>query len=238
MKYFVEVRGTDGAFHIEIEDARDIYILMEECEALPKGEARAAYDEGRLVETDKSSARRIWGEEIDDRQLMLRTLKGEFHKKTAMSVSLPKPKKSLNEYLDETEDAPKTEKEEGPFKGVFYFDFFNEDTEEHTVYGFNIVLKNKELNEDFDESYDEHFYNTESTYGVHDWSSRPTDGIVEFGYTSYEVEPKNYKEVVRLWREYFESREDVLATTHVVEVSEKAAHEGDALDVYNEIMEK
>ena len=103
MKYFVEIYRHEGAFHVEIEDARDIYILMEECGALEKGEARAAYDEGRDVSTEKSNARRIWGEDMSDRELMIRTMKGELHKKTAMSVRLPKPKQDINEYLDEQE---------------------------------------------------------------------------------------------------------------------------------------
>lgn len=91
MKYFVEMHRHDGAFHVEIEDARDVYMLMEQIGEID--DAKEAYYEGREVTTEKSSARRIWGEEIDDRQLMLRTLKGEFHKKTAMSIKLPKPKK-------------------------------------------------------------------------------------------------------------------------------------------------
>lgn len=103
MKYFVQMRGMEGAFHVQIEDARDIYILMEEVGAIEKGTARQCYDEGRLVETEKSNAAKIWGEEIDDKQLMLRTLKGEFHKKTAMSVKLPKPKQKVDEYLDAQE---------------------------------------------------------------------------------------------------------------------------------------
>lgn len=95
MKYFVAVKGQEGAFHIETEDAVDIYKLMEQCGEI--SDPKEAYYEGRLVETKKSNATKIWGEEIDDRQLMLRTLKGELHKKTAMSVKLPKPKKEKEE---------------------------------------------------------------------------------------------------------------------------------------------
>ena len=62
---------------------------------------REAYREGREVSTNRSTAKRIWGEEIDDKQLMLRTMKGEFHKKTAMSVKLPKPKKTAEEKAAE-----------------------------------------------------------------------------------------------------------------------------------------
>ena len=91
MKYFVQMKGMEGAFHVEIEDAVDVYKLMEQCGEIDDPEQ--AYREGRLVETTKSNAAKIWGEEIDDKQLMLRTMKGEFHKKTAMSVKLPKPKK-------------------------------------------------------------------------------------------------------------------------------------------------
>ena len=91
MKYFVEVKGHEGAFHVEIEDAVEIYTLMEQLGEID--DPREAYREGREVSTNRSTAKRIWGEEIDDKQLMLRTMKGEFHKKTAMSVKLPKPKK-------------------------------------------------------------------------------------------------------------------------------------------------
>lgn len=91
MKYFVQMRGMEGAFHVEIEDAADVYTLMEQLGEIE--DAKEAYYEGREVETTKSSAQKIWGEEIDDRQLMIRTMKGEFHKKTAMSIKLPKPKK-------------------------------------------------------------------------------------------------------------------------------------------------
>jgi len=95
MKYFVELRNRSGAYHVEIEDARDVYLLMEQCGELD--DPQEAYYEGREVTTEKSSATKIWGEEIDDRQLMLRTLKGEFHRKTAMSVKIPKPKKEKKE---------------------------------------------------------------------------------------------------------------------------------------------
>lgn len=103
MKYFVQMKGMEGAFHVETEDAVDIYKLMEQCGEID--DPREAYFEGRLVETKKSNAAKIWGEEIDDRQLMIRTMKGEFHKKTAMSVKLPKPKKAKEE--PKAEEQPK-----------------------------------------------------------------------------------------------------------------------------------
>ena len=99
MKYFVEVKGHEGAFHVEIEDAVEIYTLMEQLGEID--DPREAYREGREVSTNRSTAKRIWGEEIDDKQLMLRTMKGEFHKKTAMSVRLPKAKKTAEEEAAE-----------------------------------------------------------------------------------------------------------------------------------------
>ena len=122
-------------------------------------------------------------------------------------------------------------------KSVFYFDFFNSETDKSVVYAFNIDLLNADLNEDFDVSYEDHCANTESDYGVHDWSSRPVDGIIEFGYTSYEVEPENYLKVMELWRNYFESRSDVQSTTEIVEIPEDQFENFNALDVYNEVDE-
>jgi len=122
-------------------------------------------------------------------------------------------------------------------KSVFYFDFFNPETEKSVIYGFNIDLLNTDLNEDFDESYEKHFADTESEYGVHDWSSRPNDLVIEFGYTSYEIEPENHLKVMELWRKYFESRSDVQDTTEVVEIPDNEFENFDALAVYNKIAE-
>jgi hypothetical protein len=91
VKYFVQMRGMEGAFHIETEDAVEIYTLMEQLGEID--DPKEAYYEGREVTTKKSNAQKIFGLEIDDKQLMIRTMKGEFHKKTAMSVKLPKAKK-------------------------------------------------------------------------------------------------------------------------------------------------
>ena len=91
MKYFVEFR--EGVFHVEIEDAADVYLLLEQLGVIEEGTAEECYREGREVSTEKSTARRIWGEEMDDRKLMIETMKGNIHKKTTMSVRLPKPKK-------------------------------------------------------------------------------------------------------------------------------------------------
>ncbi len=122
-------------------------------------------------------------------------------------------------------------------KSVFYFDFFNHDTEKSVVYAFNINLLNVDLNEDFDESYEEHCADTESNYGVHDWSSRPNDAVIEFGYTSYEVEPENYLKVMELWRKYFESRSDVQDTTEIVEIPSDEFENFDALHVHSKVAE-
>ena len=120
-------------------------------------------------------------------------------------------------------------------KGVFYFDFFNPETEESVVYAFNINLLNADLNEDLDTDYEYHCSDTESDYGVHDWSSRFNDEIIEFGYTSYEIEPKNYLKVMELWRKYLESRSDVQDTTDIVEIPSDEFENFDSLDVYNKV---
>jgi hypothetical protein len=120
-------------------------------------------------------------------------------------------------------------------KSVFYFDFFNSETEESVIYGFNINLLNADLEEDLDKDYENHCADTESDYGVHDWSSRPHDMIIGFGYTSYEVEPENYLKVMELWREYFESRSDVQDTTEIVEIpnTKENFERYDDLDCWN-----
>jgi hypothetical protein len=123
-------------------------------------------------------------------------------------------------------------------KAVFYFDFFNGETDRSTTYAFNIDLLNADLNFDFDESYEEHCANTESDYGVHDWSSRPDDAVIGFGYTSYEVEPENYLKVMQLWRDYFVSRSDVQSTTEIVEISSELFEDLNDLGVYDEVIEE
>jgi len=122
-------------------------------------------------------------------------------------------------------------------KSVFYFDFWNEETEKSVIYAFNINLLNADLDIDLDNSYEDHCSNTEMNYGVHDWSSRPNDAVIEFGYTSYEIEPKNYSTVMQLWREYFESRSDVQDTTNIVEIPNDEFENFDSLSVYNKVAE-
>ena len=122
-------------------------------------------------------------------------------------------------------------------KSVFYFDFFNPDTEKSVVYAFNMNLLNANLNEDLDTDYGDHCSDTEMNYGVHDWSSRPNDAVIEFGYTSYEIEPKNHSTVMLLWREYFESRSDVQDTTNIVEIPSDEFENFDSLAVYNKVAE-
>lgn len=92
LKYFVDVKGH-GVYHVTADDAQQIYTLCEQLNDIPEGDAEAAFTEGRTVELSKSNAQKIWGEEMSDRELMMQTMKGNIFKKTAMSISLPKPKK-------------------------------------------------------------------------------------------------------------------------------------------------
>lgn len=82
---------------------------------------------------------------------------------------------------------------------VFYFNFFNEDTDQETIKGF--IIKNYENIEAELTVLDD----LESEYGVHDWSSRPDPRVNGIGFTSYEVDEALYDELMNNWREYFVS---------------------------------
>lgn len=91
--------------------------------------------------------------------------------------------------------------------GIFYFDFYFED-ENHIVYAF---LIKKSANEYFQkiqsledcEWYEQIFDKLEGKYGVHDWSSSPTQEINGFGYTSYEVKKSKMLSLMNQWNKYF-----------------------------------
>lgn len=95
-------------------------------------------------------------------------------------------------------------------RDVFRFAFFNEDTDILTTYTFvaipstltgelmlhQIEYGDGELNGKFEDMWSE----TEMDYGVHDtsWS----DGEI-YGFTTYEVKPDKYLEVMNKWRDWF-----------------------------------
>jgi hypothetical protein len=91
--------------------------------------------------------------------------------------------------------------------GVFYFNFYFED-ETNIVYGFLIKKSATEYFqkipslEDCD-WYERIFDKLEGKYGVHDWSSSPTQEIKGIGYTSYEVEKSKTINLMKQWNQYF-----------------------------------
>lgn len=94
--------------------------------------------------------------------------------------------------------------------GIFYFDFYDADTEseDSTVFAF-VIDKSvaSEIDNGIEESWYENIFDElESEYGVHDWSSSPADGVPAIGYTSYEVEADRQEELVVKWRHAFASK--------------------------------
>jgi len=117
---------------------------------------------------------------------------------------------------------------------VFYFDFFNKDTDTSIVKGFNI---NADIGgEEFidDAIYDVLTYYIEGEYGVHDWSTSPSDEVYGIGYTTYEIAPELINEVMTRWRNEFIRRvSDAIAITDIVDVTAVAG--GSDYDIYQEI---
>jgi hypothetical protein len=122
-------------------------------------------------------------------------------------------------------------------KAVFYFELWNPDTDSGRCFGFNMTVTNDLLNTDFDMDYEEFAGDIEMDYGTHDWSSRPRDEVMGFGYSAYEVDPKLNRELMQKWREYFESRGDVQDTTEIVEVPYMLFEDFDDFEIYNYIDE-
>lgn len=117
------------------------------------------------------------------------------------------------------------------YPAVFYFNFYDPETEVEKYYAFTMTLTNGRLNEEFDDSYDQMFDQVESEYGVHDWSTRPNDAVIGFGYTSYEVDPDKYEYLMNLWNGYFAAHKDVFSIGTVVEVT--GAEGYNDLGIYN-----
>lgn len=126
-------------------------------------------------------------------------------------------------------------------KTVFYFDFYFDDGSDDgitTVYAFNMELDSTStLIDDNDESFEDAMFELESEYGVHDWSTRPVDELVGIGYTSYEVDPSKYVELMDKWLAYFTSRSDVKNVTSVVRIDVDTEGCND-LDIYNLVNDK
>jgi len=99
---------------------------------------------------------------------------------------------------------------------VFYFSFYDSDTGETlSLYGFNMAVPRDLLAAIDVDALEEITEELESEYGVHDWSSRPTDQVFGIGYTTYEVPELKIPELMTKWREHFIS---VLGEEYVTEV--------------------
>ena len=120
-------------------------------------------------------------------------------------------------------------------KGVFYFELWDPETDTGRCFGFNMNVTNPELDRDPDMDYEEFRDDLEMSYGTHDWSSRPRDEVMGFGYAAYEVDPKLNRELMQKWREYFESRSDVQDTTEIVEVPYMLFEDFDDFEIYTYI---
>lgn len=83
---------------------------------------------------------------------------------------------------------------------VFYFVFYDEDTDTNNVYGFVFAGPADESLLESDE-FETLFDNIESKYGVHDWSTRPCDSIFAIGYTSYEIIDDQQIKCIEEWRQ-------------------------------------
>ncbi len=125
---------------------------------------------------------------------------------------------------------------------VFYFTFFDEDTEQESTFGFIIqdispFLKKSNISHfSVDTSfYNEIFCKLENKYGVHDWSSSPNDKVDAIGYTTYEVPSEQFLNLLSEWQLEFSKIGCICSS--IVEIDESASS-GDDWDVYSYILSK
>ncbi|KVP17415.1 hypothetical protein [Burkholderia ubonensis] len=122
---------------------------------------------------------------------------------------------------------------------VFYFSF--QDGDAARTYGFivrNVSMLLAALNaEDFSAFtellYDDIVDELEGEYGVHDWSTRPSQEVEAIGFTSYEVEPEDEKTLLERWQAWFVSKGATV--TPVVPVDESVVADGDDFAIYHYI---
>lgn len=115
---------------------------------------------------------------------------------------------------------------------VFYFSFYNEETE--TSRGCGFLYNPEALDIDVDEGdfYDEVCSDIEDQYGVHDWSSSPA-GIQAIGYTTYEVE--DVDGCMNTWQKKFVELVGEDNVSKWVEYEEDSTD--DDLVIYNKILD-
>lgn len=89
-------------------------------------------------------------------------------------------------------------------EALFYFDFYNETNGAQRIVGFHVGNLPDEPWEKIERKVCEHTYSLEAEFGVHDWSSSPSDGVNAIGYTSYEViGQKRQDELMGEWIQVF-----------------------------------
>lgn len=115
---------------------------------------------------------------------------------------------------------------------VFYFLFYDENTEKQTTYGFTIPGFNKTTDEIINtEWFENALDNISSKYGVHDWSSSPNHKVEAVGYTSYEIDKINYMNVMNDWRNIFVKENPDAVVTKIVKIIYN--NNDDDLSIYN-----
>ena len=122
------------------------------------------------------------------------------------------------------------------FNGVFYFDFYYEDesSDEDMVshlFGFN--FKSESVIDISSGWFDAAFNELECEYGIHDWSSSPSEKISSLGYTSYEVAPDVQVELMKKWQQVFVKNLGGENVTPVVFLGE--INSDDDLAVFNRV---
>jgi hypothetical protein len=124
---------------------------------------------------------------------------------------------------------------------VFYFTFDDPETDELSLHGFVIEDPTKFYEsldvsnfDDFDEIavrlYEVHTEEIEAEYGVHDWSSRPSEAVDAIGYTTYEVESDRIPDLMNEWRNRFVSAGCV--TTEVQRLDSETFGHGNDEEIY------
>lgn len=97
---------------------------------------------------------------------------------------------------------------------VFYFTFSHDDDSVQML-GFaievNPVIEDGEDHSDVidniinNEVYESFVNDLEHQYGIHDWSSSPTDNVSGIGYTTYEVDKGKVATLMNKWNKFFVS---------------------------------
>lgn len=72
----------------------------------------------------------------------------------------------------------------------------------------------------------------ESRFGVHDWSTSPSDEVDGIGYTSYEVSRENLPVLMDAWRDWFRNHFALVSQIYTIPV---AMHSGSDDDIYREL---